>query len=157
QMPGGISFFPDGRTLATSTGKSVNLWDVPTHQLRLTLACPNTQWFYPAAISPDGRSLVTWDSRGRLTLWDSMTGEERASYRPPGHEYGMYFSPDGDKIGAIGSPGYSWADELFSKLHIPQVFYRVPANRVAIVFDAATGEEYARVPCGDSHVLFVDE
>ncbi|UIX31152.1 nSTAND1 domain-containing NTPase [Streptomyces sp. GQFP] len=60
------AFSPDGRTLAISTVRGVQLWDLATSQTRSTLP---TGSFAAVAFSPDGRTLAigTGDSVG---LWN---------------------------------------------------------------------------------------
>jgi WD40 repeat protein len=52
---------------------------------------------YSLAISPDGRSILTGDANGKLTLWDVETGEERKFEGHTDVVWSVAFSPDGTK------------------------------------------------------------
>ena len=68
---GGVSFSPDGRTLAscgTIWDRKVWLWDVASGQLTTTLEVPY-DWVTSVSFSPDGRILASGGKFGIL-LWD---------------------------------------------------------------------------------------
>jgi len=154
----GIGFFPDGRTLATTNRDTVQLWDLPSRQVRLTLTLPSKAEIAPVAISPDGRWLVTAAADEHTTLWDSTTGQAQARVRNPGYMFDWFFSPDGSKLALAAAPYPSWADEFIQRLPLPQALRTAQRKRTVIVFDAATGAEYTRVPCGNGfHLHFVDD
>jgi WD40 repeat protein len=78
-----VRFLPDGQTLATLTEDGVQLWDLTTHRPRFLLSGR----FSFFELAPDGRSLATCDytaRTARVTIWDTTTGEERASYQAQG-------------------------------------------------------------------------
>jgi WD40 repeat protein len=53
---GAVTFSPDGNTLATSSGSTVQLWDVATHrQIGSTLT--SSEPVNAVAFSPDGNTL----------------------------------------------------------------------------------------------------
>jgi len=60
-----VSFSPDGRTLASSTGV-VHLWDVSTGEL----IHQHTDRIESVSFSPDGRTLASASSDGTILLWD---------------------------------------------------------------------------------------
>lgn len=70
----GVSFSPDGSTVAVTSEESfsVPLWDVETGKLRATLTQPKEKFAQGAsavAFSPDGRTLATAGERNTALLW----------------------------------------------------------------------------------------
>jgi WD40 repeat protein len=150
----GTGFFPDSRTLATLAEGAVKLWDLATHRPRLILG--NQVRLY--AIAPDGRSLATCDANDRLTVWDSDTGEQRASYRAPDHAQTMFFSPDSSKLGiSVSSPSSSWYSNVSGWFRTSRDFKLMSLNEELEVVNAATGQACARVPIFGFNVLFADD
>jgi RNA polymerase sigma factor (sigma-70 family) len=89
------AFAPDGRTLATATGKlrtvpthnhTLHVWELATGKERLSIASGKTGWEYAfkhIAFAPDGRTLATVRADNTIQLWDVATGAEllaRAGY-----------------------------------------------------------------------------
>ena len=67
----GVTFSPDGKTIATKMGGKVQLWDIPTQTLKLTIP---ENWGLPLAFSPDGNTIVTGgDWNMTIQLWDTTT------------------------------------------------------------------------------------
>ena len=58
--PRGVSFSPDGKTLAIADSSGVRLWDVATRIPKVTIRLGAA---YTAIFSPDGRTLVIHDAR----------------------------------------------------------------------------------------------
>lgn len=128
-----VALSPDDRTLAagnwprkglTNHGVEVRVWDVSSRRRRLTLKGHRSASF-AVTFSPDGKTLVSGGGAGDVKLWDSATGDLRATFEMPldGWIFGTVFSPDGRTLvcpsGTSTEPG-----EL-------------------IVFEAATPEEVA--------------
>lgn len=65
---------PDGKTIATVSGSSVELRDADSGKVRGTLEYQKTS-VTTASHSPDGRILVTGDNDGILYFWDAHTGQ----------------------------------------------------------------------------------
>jgi WD40 repeat protein len=110
---GGISFSPDGKTLAVSSlasdpegapGGDTFLFSVTTHQLisrPLSAGGP----VFGVTFSPDGRLLASMKESGQIQLWDvaTATGQpETAPMTVTGGVGETAFSPDG-KILAVGN------------------------------------------------------
>ncbi|WP_328544985.1 hypothetical protein [Streptomyces europaeiscabiei] len=60
-----LAFSPDGRTLVASSARGVQLWDLATSRIRITLP---TRSLAPVAFSPDGRTLAI-GTGSSVALW----------------------------------------------------------------------------------------
>lgn len=76
----GIAFSPDGSTLSAAQGAGgVSVWDVRTHQHRVTLptsrraTAPGTESVYAVAYRPDGKTLISGNGDGTVEVWDMRT------------------------------------------------------------------------------------
>jgi WD40 repeat protein len=101
-----ILFSPDGRTVAVAgrpDGRgpqaeedAVQLWDVGTLTLRVSLESPNqVQFGFAGAFSADSRLIALPDEEDAVRLWDVRTGELVGTCT--GHKQGIRsiaFSPD---------------------------------------------------------------
>jgi WD40 repeat protein len=71
-----VAFSPNGRTLAITGGRTVELWDAQTfEQRRILRGHRNT--VNGIAFSPDGR-LLSGGADGTVRVWDPATGQEQA-------------------------------------------------------------------------------
>ena len=110
-----VAFSPDGKTLAAGTDEDViYLWDLESQtRIRSLLGDVDRisfgrDGFHTIEVtrllfSPDGRTLASGSSRGRVRLWDLAAGTTAAP--ASGHEHGVQalsFSPDGATL-ASGS------------------------------------------------------
>ena len=86
-----VAFSPDGRTLATGTGRSLGLWDPITRQVRATFPVPHI--VRVVAFSADGKTLATVGTiadphlgqpEGGGQLLDVATLQQRAILRSHG-------------------------------------------------------------------------
>jgi WD40 repeat protein len=109
--PGGaaaaVAFSPDGRTLATTAGGSIRLWDTATQQ---EIGTPMTAASGPAhglAFSPDGTMLATAGGDGTARLWDVATQQEIGTPMTAGPDalYAVAFSADGGVLTTAGGDG----------------------------------------------------
>ncbi len=77
--PIGVDFSPDGRMILCVAGPEVAcLWDVLTAKTMRSFANPHGYQGYPiraAAISPNGKHVLTAHTAGKLLVWDARTGE----------------------------------------------------------------------------------
>jgi WD40 repeat protein len=126
----------DGRWLAFRPAHpadaGMEVWDIRARRRVATLG-PGS----PAALSPGGRSLVSFASaeRKELTLWDVPSGQERGRMAGPGPCRDVQFSPDGSTA-AVNFPCP------------PAAFLRL--------WDVATGRERATLPAADRFAFVLD-
>jgi WD40 repeat protein len=118
-----VAFSADGQRIAVGCATSsdrpgtLQLWDLATGRLSLTL-----QGFYggsviSVAFSPDGKRLAAAvgfyqggdkDNLGEVRVWDAGTGHP--VYNLHGHPscvWGVAFSPDGHRLASVGGPRLS--------------------------------------------------
>jgi WD40 repeat protein len=121
------AFSPDGRTLVTTVGKELKLWDAATGKFKLSLK-GHTKDIRSQAFSPDGSTIATGAPDGTVKLWDAETGALKftldafevknyprwriVSRRISGllAELHVEFSPDGTKLLTVpaGQPTKIW-------------------------------------------------
>ena len=122
-----VAFSPDGCTLASASGShpvNLKLWDVESGKELQNLSGLSQDYgsTYRLAISPDGHTLASGGSNGKVTLWD-VTGEEKI--RPlAGHQNydeisSVAFSPDGRTLASASNDGTVklWDVESGTELH----------------------------------------
>jgi WD40 repeat protein len=104
--PYAVAFLPDGRTLATGgINGNVTLWDVRTRSVVRTLHLPDP--VRQVAISPDGELLASQtqglaDSDAKVEVRDLSSEKLLYSHRVRYGAGGVYFSPDGRALAALG-------------------------------------------------------
>ncbi|MFI5460689.1 MAG: protein kinase [Isosphaerales bacterium] len=91
-----VAFSPDGKTLVTRRGPA-SLWDAASGR-HLGPTFDNVLQVRSAALSPDGKTLLTGSVDGTARFWDPVTGQPLG---PPmkGHDdrvRDVAFSPDGE-------------------------------------------------------------
>jgi WD40 repeat protein len=102
-----IQFGPDGKTLVTTGGNGLLVWDVATGKIVHRLANESGRQLYHAVLAPDHKLAATvhYDHMARIAriqLWDAATGKQvremgQASYAA------LQFSPDGKRLAAYNS------------------------------------------------------
>jgi WD40 repeat protein len=100
-----IAVSPDGKMLASGSGKEVKVWDPQTGRLERTLT-GHTDGVTCVAFSPDGRTIASGgiDSDKTVRVWDLRTGELLHTGTERGRVWELAFSPNG-KILASASEG----------------------------------------------------
>jgi WD40 repeat protein len=103
---GCVAWSPDGKTLATASGKDVcRLWDASTGRLLETLVAHEGKVF-EATFSPDGKTLATGGEDHLAKLWDVATGKLVRTYDcRSGKVLCLRFSPDGKSFVTTGRDG----------------------------------------------------
>ncbi|MEW2417855.1 trypsin-like peptidase domain-containing protein [Streptomyces sp. NPDC046866] len=93
-----VVFSPDGRTLATASGKIVRLWDLTAEKVRRTLT-GHTDCVNSVAYSPDGKIIATGSCDKTARLWEADTGRTlRTLQGHTGPVLGVALSPDGKTL-----------------------------------------------------------
>jgi WD40 repeat protein len=124
-------FSPDGLTLATCSDSTVKLWDAATWTERTCLRGGHEMLVRSVAFSPDGKLLVSGGYDHRIVLWDVAQGGRVRSWQA--HDdvvHGVVFTPDGHTLVSVGKD-----------------------DRLAKLWDVATGVERARWSCAASTLL----
>lgn len=99
---------PGGKWLATVSGpsgkgKDVTVWGLGSGKAYFTVP-GDAKAVTGLAISPDGGTLATVGSEGKIVLWDPVEGKELAKLVAPketGSRSGLAFSPDGKTLVSV--------------------------------------------------------
>ncbi|WP_086666134.1 hypothetical protein [Lentzea kentuckyensis] len=97
-----VAFSPDGRVLASSSGRTVTLWD-PERREQVRVLTVGDGSFVSLSFSPDSSTLVT-SQDGAVRLWSVKTGTLVRTFPLDSGQSAYYvtFSPDGNTLAAIG-------------------------------------------------------
>ncbi len=96
----GITFSPDGSTLATTKGsfRGIKLWDIAEGTIRKELRDSTISLSVDNVLfSPDGTTLASYKYK-YLNLWDVVTGKNRPLNGHTDFVKGFTFSPDGKML-----------------------------------------------------------
>jgi WD40 repeat protein len=103
-----LAWSPDGRTLASTLGHEVLLWDAAAGVVRRVLA-GHAKPVRSLAFAPDGRTLLSGDIQGIVRSWDLETGGSRelaaSIHRGDTRVGAAWFSTDARTIAATVSDG----------------------------------------------------
>ena len=101
----GVTFSPDGKTLAGGGGEIILLWDIDTGKTKMRLTMP-THRVFDLAFSPDSKTLASAGYESNINLWDPHTGEHKKTLT--GHRAwvrSIAFSPDGKTLASRSDDG----------------------------------------------------
>ncbi|QDU96017.1 WD40 repeat domain-containing protein [Lignipirellula cremea] len=126
-----LAFVRDGEFLATGAASGVLIWDVPTGQLKHTLAV-DERAVDSLALHPDGSLLAAGGASGGIKIFDVRSFQTVRTLGPaPGAVRAMAFSPDGKLLATVSPNGQEEiGDEPFGVL----------------LWKVATGELVRKIP-----------
>ncbi|GAA2082482.1 hypothetical protein GCM10009801_42260 [Streptomyces albiaxialis] len=151
-----LSFSPDGKSLATSSGpETVHLWDLTKNENEPTLP-GEKRATYSVAFSPDGKTLATGnggDYEG-VHLRDAKTGRIRTSLTGVADKVlSVAYSPDGKTLAASSAEDVLLWDVESAKRTIALPGHNTMTNSVAFSPDGktlATGSDDKQVRLWDT-------
>jgi WD40 repeat protein len=101
----GVTFSPDGRRFASTSGNDVRLWNTNDGSPVGNPLAGHTDTVTAVAFSPDGRRLASASMDQTVRLWDADSGRPVGDAFT-GHAGGVYsvaFSPDGQTVASSGA------------------------------------------------------
>ena len=74
-----VAFSPDGKTVASSGGKVIHIWDAATGKPTMLLL-GHAASARGLAFTPDGKTLISGGDDRRVIVWDIVTGKAKFAY-----------------------------------------------------------------------------
>jgi WD40 repeat protein len=153
-----LAFFPDGRTLVTGgLAGYLTLWDTLEARITRRIKLGEPVWW--AAVSPDARLLAAETQAQNSTSSDVQVrpvsgGKPLWSHEVQDGMGGLYFSPDGREVAALGcctsrSTIVSWGSRSGK-----QLFRHILAKSHATVISYSPDSRLLAIGTEDGQVLF---
>ena len=96
-----VAFSPDGKTLASGTGRSIRLWELATLRNSETIE-GHRERVQSVAFTPDGQTLASASFDQTIKLWDVARGKNTAIFKASNDLTSVAISPDGKTLAASG-------------------------------------------------------
>jgi WD40 repeat protein len=138
---GDVTIAPDGLTLVSAHGNTLNQWNATTMRPSRSLT-GNLEWIRAVTISPDGRTITTANSDtaasdGTIQEWDASTGLELRSIKLLRQPRSIIYSRDGRTIAVAGDKFISLYDAAGDRLQ-REISYDTIVNGLAFSPDGRT-------------------
>jgi WD40 repeat protein len=124
-----FAFTPDGKSLVGSTFLRLSQFDAATGKELAVFPDAHRCRLSSLALAPDGKTMVSGDTCGRVVLWDfaerkpvAVLREVAAPFEDPAIPYTLAYSPDGKSIAAgfgVGQIRLWDAAERKERLRLP--------------------------------------
>jgi WD40 repeat protein/beta-lactamase regulating signal transducer with metallopeptidase domain len=97
-----VAFSPDGTRVVTAAGGTVRLWTAATGK-ELPLSDGHHGPLTAVALSPDGKTAVSWGTDGVIRRWEAATGKPLGAFPLPPGTTTATLSADGRTVAAAGT------------------------------------------------------
>ena len=97
-----IAYAPNGEYLAVAASIGVWIYDMETYQEVKLLTEFNSGPVSSVDFSPDGRTIISGNEDGTVSLWNTHTGEHIQTFESADWVLSVAFSPDGKTIASGG-------------------------------------------------------
>jgi RNA polymerase sigma factor (sigma-70 family) len=148
-LPELLALSPDGNTLAVVESASypaIRIVDMAGGKERITLD-GHRSYINAAALSPDGRTVVTNAVNDSLFVWDAATGQLRRKIETEQTSIqSLQFAPDGQTLLSGGwGPGFLYAWDLRNGKGQQRIEARPRANRIGKIIVTPDGKHVVRL------------
>ena len=128
-----LEFLPDGKTMASTAGRTIELWDVETGQNTATLE-GHLEEIDSLVYSPNGNTLASASWDGTVRLWDIATEQNTETFEGDTH---ASFSPDGTML-------------VFDKMNVGVMIWNLVTRDITII-----QEDYFMAFLPDSTIMLL--
>jgi WD40 repeat protein len=99
-----IALSPDGTRVVSASGNTVRLWEVATGK-ELPLTGGHRRAPTSVALSPDGKTTVSWGTDFVVRRWETATGKQLSAFPSPTGTTLATFSTDGQLVALANTDG----------------------------------------------------